>query len=38
MEIEYEGNTFMPEWLAYLPNTLEFKLQVDSKLAQPTKG
>jgi hypothetical protein len=33
--MEIEGNTFMPEWLAYLPNTLEFKLQVESKLAQP---
>ena len=33
MEVEYEGNTFIPARIAYLPNTLD-NVQVESKLAR----
>ena len=37
MESEYEGNRFMPERIAYLPNTLD-NIQVESSRATYKKG
>ena len=34
MEVEYEGHTFIPAQIAYLPNTLDSNVQVESKLAR----